>query len=65
MEKELRRQELEVHLYLKPALIQEAARKFNIHSEEDLYVAVGTGRCITTAGYNPPKGGIPQEIRTG
>jgi GTP pyrophosphokinase len=43
LEKELRKQELESHLYLKPALLQEAGRKFNIQSDEDLYVAVGLG----------------------
>ncbi len=43
LEKELRKQELEPHLYLKPALVLEAGRKFNIHSEEDLFVAVGLG----------------------
>ena len=43
LEKELRRQELEPHLYLKPALVQEMAKKFNIHTEEDAYVAIGLG----------------------
>lgn len=43
LEKELRRQELEPHLYLKPALVAEAGRKFNIQSEEDIYVVVGLG----------------------
>ncbi|MBS4022204.1 MAG: bifunctional (p)ppGpp synthetase/guanosine-3',5'-bis(diphosphate) 3'-pyrophosphohydrolase [Dethiobacter sp.] len=43
LERELRKQELETHLYMKPALMQEVGRKFNILSEEDLYVAVGLG----------------------
>lgn len=43
LEKELRKQDLDPHLYLKPALIQEMGKKFNIHSEDDVYVAIGLG----------------------
>jgi GTP pyrophosphokinase len=43
LEKELRKQELEPHLYLKSALVQDVGKKFNILSEEDVYVAIGLG----------------------
>ena len=43
LEKELRKQELEFSLYMKPAILQEAAKRFNIHSEEDFYVSIGLG----------------------
>ncbi|NLM46439.1 MAG: bifunctional (p)ppGpp synthetase/guanosine-3',5'-bis(diphosphate) 3'-pyrophosphohydrolase [Firmicutes bacterium] len=43
LEKELRRQELDPPSYLKPSLVAEIGKKFNLHSEEDVYVAVGLG----------------------
>ncbi|HHU29733.1 MAG: bifunctional (p)ppGpp synthetase/guanosine-3',5'-bis(diphosphate) 3'-pyrophosphohydrolase [Bacillota bacterium] len=43
VEKELRRQDLDLALFLKSSLLLEAGKRFNIHSEEDLYVSVGVG----------------------
>ena len=43
LEKELRKQELDLPLYLKPAILHEAAKKFNIHTEEDFFVSIGLG----------------------
>ncbi|MCR3921688.1 MAG: bifunctional (p)ppGpp synthetase/guanosine-3',5'-bis(diphosphate) 3'-pyrophosphohydrolase [Firmicutes bacterium] len=43
LEKELRKQELDPHQYLKAPLIQEMGKKFNVHGEEDVYVSVGLG----------------------
>jgi GTP pyrophosphokinase len=43
LEKELRKQELDPQAYLKPSLVQEAGKKFNIFSEEDVYITVGLG----------------------
>jgi GTP pyrophosphokinase len=43
LEKELRRQELDPSSYLKTSLITEMGKKFNLHNEEDVYVAVGLG----------------------
>ncbi|MBT9172382.1 MAG: GTP pyrophosphokinase [Syntrophomonadaceae bacterium] len=43
LEKELRKQELDPQVFLKPSLIQEAGKKFNIFSEEDVYITVGLG----------------------
>ncbi|MBS4029997.1 MAG: bifunctional (p)ppGpp synthetase/guanosine-3',5'-bis(diphosphate) 3'-pyrophosphohydrolase [Clostridiales bacterium] len=43
LEKELRKQECELNLYMKPGLLHEVCRKFNIMSEEDLFVSIGLG----------------------
>lgn len=43
LEKELRKQELDPQAFLKPALVQEAGKKFNVFSEEDVYITVGLG----------------------
>ena len=43
VEKELRRQDLDLALFLKSSLLLEAGKRFNINSEEDLYVSVGVG----------------------
>lgn len=42
-EKELRKQELDPQQYLKTGLIQEMGKRFNVHSEDDVYVAIGLG----------------------
>lgn len=43
LEKECQKQGLDPEEILKPALLQEAARKFNVATNEDLYVMVGDG----------------------
>jgi GTP pyrophosphokinase len=43
LEKELRKQELALSQYMKPALIQEMGKRFNVHGEEDVFVAIGLG----------------------
>jgi len=43
LEKELRKQELDPQAYLKSSLVQEAGKKFNLFSEEDVYITVGLG----------------------
>ena len=43
VEKELRRQDLDLALFLKSSQLVEAGKWFNINSEEDLYVSVGVG----------------------
>ncbi|NLZ93031.1 MAG: bifunctional (p)ppGpp synthetase/guanosine-3',5'-bis(diphosphate) 3'-pyrophosphohydrolase [Firmicutes bacterium] len=43
IEKELRKQELDPQLYLKTALVLEAGKKFNLNTEDDVYVAIGLG----------------------
>lgn len=43
LEKELRKQELDLQLYMKPSLIMEMGRKFNVMNEEDVYVSIGLG----------------------
>ncbi|WP_406676523.1 RelA/SpoT family protein [Moorella sp. ACPs] len=43
LEKECQKQGLDPEEILKPALLQEAARKFNVATSEDLYVMVGDG----------------------
>ncbi len=43
LEKELRKQECELSLYMKPGLLNEVGKKFNIMNEEDLYVSIGLG----------------------
>ncbi len=43
LEKELRRHELEPSQYLKSPFLQEMGKKFNVHGEEEIYVAIGLG----------------------
>ena len=43
LEKELRKQELDVVQHLKPALLLEMGKKFNLQSEDDIYVTIGLG----------------------
>ena len=43
LEKELRKQELDPAPYLKSSLLVEMGKKFNLLSEDDIYVAIGLG----------------------
>jgi GTP pyrophosphokinase len=43
LEKELRKQELDPQVFLKSSFVQEAGKKFNLYSEEDVYITVGLG----------------------
>lgn len=43
LEKELRRHELEPSQYLKSPFLQEMGKKFNVHGEEEIFVAIGLG----------------------
>lgn len=43
LEKELRKQDLDPSQYLKSPFLQEMGKKFNVHSEEDVYMAIGLG----------------------
>jgi len=43
MEREIRKLQLEPHLFLKDPLLEEVGRKYNLLSAEDVYAAVGYG----------------------
>ena len=43
LEKELRRHELEPSQYLKNPFLLEMGKKFNVHGEEEIFVAIGLG----------------------